>query len=151
MRRDHRNRTPAVTALLLFLGAALVLRGGPAAAAGDAGSIWGADYFPNIPLVSHEGKPVRFFDDLIKGKVVAINFIYTSCPDVCPLEIAILRDNERKILAGVAFARLDDVAARALVAGDELPVAPVVRARILGRRGWVSMPGPAERPCKVMG
>ncbi len=88
MRRDHRNRTPAVTALLLFLGAALILRGGTAAAAGDAGSIWGADYFPNIPLVTHEGKPVRFFDDLIKGKVVVINFIFTSCPDVCPLETA---------------------------------------------------------------
>jgi len=92
MRRDHRKRTPAVTALLLILGAALILRGGPAAAAGDAGSIWGADYFPNIPLVTHEGKPVRFFDDLIKGKVVAINFIYTSCPDVCPLETAMLRE-----------------------------------------------------------
>jgi protein SCO1/2 len=62
------------------------------AAAGDAGSIWGADYFPNIPLVTHEGKPVRFFDDLIKDKVVAINFIYTSCPDVCPLETALLRE-----------------------------------------------------------
>jgi len=92
MRRVHRKRTPAVTALLLILGAALILRGGPAAAAGDAGSIWGADYFPNIPLVTHEGKPVRFFDDLIKGKVVAINFIYTSCPDVCPLETAMLRE-----------------------------------------------------------
>ena len=92
MRRDLRKRTPAVTALLLFIGAALNLWGGPAAAGGDAGSIWGADYFPNIPLVTHEGKPVRFFDDLIKGKVVAINFIYTSCPDVCPLETAMLRE-----------------------------------------------------------
>jgi len=92
MRRDHRKRTPAVTALLLFLGAALILRGGTAAAAGDAGSIWGANYFPNIPLVTHEGKSVRFFDDLIKGKVVAINFIFTNCPDVCPLETAMLRE-----------------------------------------------------------
>ena len=65
---------------------------GPAGAAGDAGSIWGADYFPNIPLVTHEGKPVRFFDDLIKDKVVTINFIFTSCPDVCPLETATLRE-----------------------------------------------------------
>ena len=93
MRRDHRKRAPAVIALLLFLGTALILRAGPAAAAsGDAGSIWGADYFPNVPLVTHENKPVRFFDDLIKDKVVAINFIYTSCPDVCPLETAMLRE-----------------------------------------------------------
>lgn len=92
MRRDHRKRASAVAALLLFLGAAMILRGEPAAAAGDAGSIWGADYFPNIPLVTHEGKSVRFFDDLIKGKVVAINFIFTNCPDVCPLETAMLRE-----------------------------------------------------------
>lgn len=60
-----------------------------------SGSIWGADYFPNIPLVTHEGKTVRFFDDLIKDKVVAINFIYTSCPDACGLETARLLEVQK--------------------------------------------------------
>lgn len=92
MWRDHRCRAFAVVAFLLLLGAPLLLGGNLAGAAGDAGFIWGADYFPNVPLVTHEGKTVRFFDDLIKGKVVAINFIYTTCPDVCPLETANLRD-----------------------------------------------------------
>jgi cytochrome oxidase Cu insertion factor (SCO1/SenC/PrrC family) len=54
----------------------------------NAASRWGADYFPNIPLTTHEGKNVRFFDDLIKDKVVVINFIYTHCGDSCPLETA---------------------------------------------------------------
>jgi copper(I)-binding protein/cytochrome oxidase Cu insertion factor (SCO1/SenC/PrrC family) len=49
---------------------------------------WDANYFPNVALVTDEGKTVRFFDDMIKGKVVSINFIYTSCPDSCPLETA---------------------------------------------------------------
>ena len=49
---------------------------------------WGANYFPNVPLVTDEGKTVHFFDDLIEDKVVVINFIYTSCPDTCPLETA---------------------------------------------------------------
>ncbi len=53
---------------------------------------WGADYFPNVPLVTHEGKTVRFFDDLIKDKVVLINFIYTTCAESCPLETARLRE-----------------------------------------------------------
>ncbi len=60
-------------------------------ASSSAGSIWGANYFPNVPLISHEGNTVQFFDDLIKDKVVAINFIFTSCPDSCPLETARLR------------------------------------------------------------
>jgi len=49
---------------------------------------WGADYFPNYTLTDHTGKNIKFFDDLIKDKIVAINFIYTSCPDSCPLETA---------------------------------------------------------------
>ena len=48
----------------------------------------GANHFPNVPLTTQDGKTVRFFDDLIKDKVVAINFIYTRCPDTCPLETA---------------------------------------------------------------
>ena len=55
---------------------------------GSAGSRWGADYFPNVLLTTHEGETVRFFDDMIKDKVVVINFIYTTCPDSCPLETA---------------------------------------------------------------
>ena len=51
-------------------------------------AVWGADYFPNIPLTTQDGETVYFFDDLIKDKIVVINFIYTSCPDTCSLETA---------------------------------------------------------------
>ncbi len=53
-----------------------------------AATPWGKDYFPNVILTTQDGESVRFFDDLIKDKVVAINFIYTTCPDICPLETA---------------------------------------------------------------
>ncbi len=49
-------------------------------------------YFPNVPLVTQDGKKVHFFDDLIKGKVVAINFIFTGCSASCSMETARLRD-----------------------------------------------------------
>ena len=49
---------------------------------------WGADYFPNVPLVTQDGRTVRFYDDLLKGKAVVINLIYTQCKDLCPLETA---------------------------------------------------------------
>ncbi len=58
-------------------------------------SRWGADYFPNVTLITHEGKSVRFFDDLLKDKVVILNFMYTSCPDVCPLETVRMVDLQR--------------------------------------------------------
>ena len=83
--------------LFLFsvvIGALLTL-GGSLAWAAPEGSPWGADYFPNIKLVDQDGKTVRFYDDLIKDKVVAINFIYTHCGDSCPLETASLRQVQK--------------------------------------------------------
>lgn len=41
-------------------------------------------HFPNVPLVTHEGKRVRFYDDLIKGKIVSINFFFAKCDEICP-------------------------------------------------------------------
>lgn len=52
------------------------------------GDQWGANYFPNYELTTQEGTKLKFFDDMIKDKVVLISFIYTSCPDACPLETA---------------------------------------------------------------
>lgn len=41
-------------------------------------------YFPNAVLRTHEGEPVRFYDDLIRGKTVAINMMYATCEGICP-------------------------------------------------------------------
>lgn len=38
-----------------------------------------ADRFPNVVLKTHQGKNVRFYDDLLKGKIVLINFMYATC------------------------------------------------------------------------
>ena len=64
---------------------------------GSAQERWHKSYFPNVPLVTQDGKTVRFYDDVIKGKVVAINFIYTKCPDVCPMDTAALRRVQKLI------------------------------------------------------
>jgi protein SCO1/2 len=46
-------------------------------------------YFPNLVLTTHEGRTVRFYDDLIKDKIVTVNFFYTQCEDGrCPLATA---------------------------------------------------------------
>ena len=49
---------------------------------------WGANYFPNVPVVDQDGRTLNFYDDVIKGKMVVVSFIYTSCPDICPLTTA---------------------------------------------------------------
>ncbi|MFV3406422.1 SCO family protein [Pseudomonas sp. NY15463] len=67
----------------------------PSSAPPESATPWGADYFPNPTLLTQDGQQVRFFDDLIKDKVVAINFIFTGCGDSCPVETARLRQVQK--------------------------------------------------------
>jgi protein SCO1/2 len=76
---------------MLILGMLL----GPATAV--ARTRWGANYFPNVPLLTQDGKEVHFYDDLLKGKTVAINLIYTHCVDTCPLETARLAQVQKML------------------------------------------------------
>ena len=53
------------------------------------------DYFTNLELVNQDGETVRFFDDVLKDKVVVINFIFTNCNGACPLmthKLSLVRD-----------------------------------------------------------
>jgi len=53
------------------------------------------DYFTNLELVNQDGETVRFFDDVLKDKVVVINFVFTNCEGACPLitqKLTIVRD-----------------------------------------------------------
>ena len=53
------------------------------------------DYFSNVELTNQNGETVRFFDDVLKDKVVVINFIFTNCEGACPLithKLTLVRD-----------------------------------------------------------
>lgn len=39
---------------------------------------------PDIHVYDQNGKRLNFYSDLIKGKTVAINFIFTTCTTICP-------------------------------------------------------------------
>src|SRR5210317_1829214 len=43
------------------------------------------NYFTNLEVVDQNGQRLNFYDDVLKGKVVAINFIFTNCQGACPL------------------------------------------------------------------
>jgi protein SCO1 len=54
----------------------------PAATAPAPGPL--ARYFPDVTLRTQDNEEVRFYDDLVRGKLVLINFIYTNCDGICP-------------------------------------------------------------------
>ncbi|MDJ0739206.1 MAG: SCO family protein [Gammaproteobacteria bacterium] len=85
MESGRRSAAINYAALLVSL---MLLLGAGQAQGRSGGEVWGKDYFPNYELTAHTGEKLRFFDDMIAGKVVAVNFIFTSCTDVCPMETA---------------------------------------------------------------
>jgi protein SCO1/2 len=43
-----------------------------------------ANYFPNVLLQTHDGRTLRFYDDVVRGKTVIFNMMYAMCSNVCP-------------------------------------------------------------------
>lgn len=41
-------------------------------------------YFPDVVLRDQENQEVRLYEDLIKDKIVLINFFYATCDRLCP-------------------------------------------------------------------
>jgi protein SCO1/2 len=85
-------------AWLGLLAAALVaLAGcrGPSSASFNATDISGAEFGRRLSLTDHLGKP-RTLEDF-KGKVIAVFFGYTQCPDVCPTTLATLKEAREKL------------------------------------------------------
>lgn len=56
------------------------------------GRRWGQDYLPNVAVLDQDRKELRFYDDLLRGKIAVISFVYTSCASICPLVIARLAE-----------------------------------------------------------
>ena|SRR5437867_1215960 len=40
-------------------------------------------HLPNVEVITHEGRRVRFYDDLVRDKKVIINFMYAKCDGIC--------------------------------------------------------------------
>ena len=40
-------------------------------------------YFPNLVLTAHDGRKLKFYDDLVKDKIVIFNMFYAQCEGIC--------------------------------------------------------------------
>ena len=43
-----------------------------------------AKYFSDVELLDQDGRKVRFYSDMLKGKTVVVNAFFTTCTSVCP-------------------------------------------------------------------
>ncbi len=83
----HRIRnllTPSFgRATLGFAGAVLVSALCAASAAAVEPSPIGQLTIPDVELFDQNGHKVHFYSDLVEGKVVAMNFVFTTCSTIC--------------------------------------------------------------------
>ena len=78
--------------LALILLAAWSAAPAVAASSGEAPAESAADreYFTDLPLLTHRGEEVRFYSDVLAGRVVLISGFYTNCTSVSPRQNLIL-------------------------------------------------------------
>jgi protein SCO1 len=62
-------------------------------AAGTASSL----RIPDATVYNQNGRRLNFYTDLIKGKTVAINFIFTTCTTICPPLTATFRRVQQQL------------------------------------------------------
>jgi protein SCO1 len=96
--------------------------------------------FVNVPLVSHDGHSVRFYEDLLRGRTVLINFMYTACTNRCPLTTSRLAEVQH--LLGPRVGR--DVFIYSLSVDPQHDTPTVLRdyaARAGAKPGWSFLTG----------
>jgi protein SCO1 len=89
MRRKRLAGFSVVTAIIIAI---FFITGAKPAAAENR---WGANYWPNVVLTTQDGEKVHFYDDVLKGKSVVVDMVYTTCKYACPLETARLAQVQR--------------------------------------------------------
>jgi len=85
-----RSMLPLLGVVCLLLGTGPALSGGQqaenAAHRDDQARTSGPTKIsiPDATVLDQNGRKLRFYTDLVKGKTVAINFIFTTCTTICP-------------------------------------------------------------------
>ncbi|NOT29089.1 MAG: SCO family protein [Planctomycetes bacterium] len=52
---------------------------------------------PDVVLLDQDGREVRFYSDLVRGKRVLMNAIYTTCSGTCPAQTSIFTSVQRHL------------------------------------------------------
>ena len=63
----------------------------PTPAPSSETSAFSSSKIPDVQVLDQHGKQLNFYSDLIKGKTVAINFVFTTCTAICPSLTATFR------------------------------------------------------------
>jgi cytochrome oxidase Cu insertion factor (SCO1/SenC/PrrC family) len=115
---------------------------------GDAELERARKYFSDTELLTHEGKRVRFFSDVLKGRVVVVTFFYTTCTGACPItnqKLSLVQD-----MLGDRFGKeIFFVSVTTDPENDTPKVLESYRRNFTARDGWVFLTGEPEKVKRV--
>ncbi len=57
---------------------------------------------PDLEVLTQDGRKVHFYRDLVKGRTVAVNFIYTTCTAICSPMTANMREVQQLLGSAAA-------------------------------------------------
>jgi protein SCO1/2 len=99
---------------------------------------------PNVPLLTHEGQQVMFYDDLVRGKIVTLNFFYTRCDEICPMVTANLA-KVQKLLGADVGTKLSMYSFTLKPEEDDVTAIRNYRELFRAKPGWTFLTGkPAD-------
>lgn len=64
---------------------------------------------PDARVLDQDGNRINFYRDLVKGKTVAINFVFTTCTAICPPLTATFRRVQQEMATNAVEAQLISV------------------------------------------
>lgn len=100
-------------------------------------------YFTDTVLLTHEGKEVRYYSDLLEGRTVIISFIFTSCTDACPLINTTLQRVQERLKDRIG----KDIYILSITVDPEVDTVKVIsdyRKKYKAMDGWLFLTGSAR-------
>ena len=100
-------------------------------------------YFSDVELINQDGQKMRFYSDVLKGKVVIINTFFATCTSVCPP----MNRNLEKIQEALGDRLGKDAFLVSISVDPEMDTPPRLKdysRRFHARPGWIFLTGKKE-------
>ncbi|MEK6282506.1 MAG: SCO family protein [Acidobacteriota bacterium] len=100
-------------------------------------------YFSDVELINQDGKKMRFYSDVLKGKVVIVNTFFATCTSVCPP----MNRNMEKIQEALGDRLGKDAFLVSISVDPEMDTPPRLKEygrRFHARSGWIFLTGKKE-------
>lgn len=100
-------------------------------------------YFSDVELIDQDGKKHRFYNDVLKNKVVVINTFFTTCTNICPP----MNRNFEKMQEALGDRLGKDVFLISITVDPETDTPPRLKEysrRFHARPGWMFLTGKKE-------